>query len=73
MPTYKPCPYVVLDDLSTYSGLSGCVIALLSEENEDILFDTMDFKHVDLKSKGTVIVPIEDLIDAYNQVHGDNI
>ena len=73
MSTYKPHPYVVLNDLSTYSGLDGCVVALLNEESEDMLFDTMDFKHIDAKSEGNVIVPIEDLIDAYNQVHGDNI
>ena len=70
--TNQIMPYVVLEDLSTYSTLGKSVVAFLNQESNDILSETRDFKHVDLKSKNNIIVPIEDLIDAYNQVHGTN-
>ncbi len=62
--------YVVLDDLSTFSALNGCVIALLGEKSEETLANTIDFKYVDLESEGNIIIPIQNLVEAYIQVHG---
>ena len=62
--------YVVLEDLSTFSALNGCVIALLGEKSEETLANTIDFKYVDLESEGNIIIPIQDLVEAYIKVHG---
>jgi len=66
--------YVVLDDESTYGGVDGASIVLLTSDGLDALEPTNDFKHVPRDSEHIQIyVTINDLIDAYNTVHGTNI
>ena len=67
--------YVVLDDLSTFSGVDGAVVAVLTEAGGDEVGAASDFKAVELEDKEHVatFVTINDLLDAYNQVHGTDL
>ena len=66
--------YVVLDDESTYGSVDGAAIVLLTSDGLDALQPSNDFKHVPRDSDHIqVYVTINDLIDAYNQVHGTDL
>lgn len=67
--------YVVLDDLSTFSGVDGAVVAVLTEAGLAEVDSCSDFKAIDICSERHVesLVTIGDLLDAYNQVHGTNL
>jgi hypothetical protein len=66
--------YVVLDDLSTFSGVDGAVVADLTKAGDDEVMACSDFNAVELDSKKHVqaFVTINDLLDCYNKVHGTN-
>ena len=66
-------PYMVLDDLSTFSGMGGCIVAYITDDGENALEQANDFKHIDLNDPGHTVINIEDLIEAYNTVHGTNL
>ncbi len=59
--------YLTLSDRSTFD--SDGFIAILTELGNDELAESMDFKHV---SETEIIteVSMDDLIKAYNKVHG---
>jgi hypothetical protein len=63
-------PYVVLDDMSTYSGSAGFVV-YLSDKGERQLEETNDMAHVDEVEISSVSVV--DLLAAYNKVHGTSL
>ena len=66
--------YVVLDDESTYGLVDGASVVLLTSDGLDCLEETMDFKNVPRHYDYIkTYVTINDLIDAYNMVHGTNI
>lgn len=66
--------YVVLDDESTYGLVDGASVVLLTSDGLDRLEETMDFKNVPRDSDNIkTYVTINELIDAYNMVHGTNI
>ena len=62
-------PFVVLNDGSTYSGASGCAFVYLDNSAAIELEESNDFKHITLM-ESSVVIPVDDLVDAYNQVHG---
>ena len=68
---YVNGPYLVLNDHSTYTSAQGGFVAYLDEAGEKELEETNDFKH--LESDNIEIITLDDLMDAYNQVHGTNI
>jgi hypothetical protein len=63
--------YVVLDDLSTFSGVDGAVVAVLTEAGGDEVDAVSDFKAVELDDKEhvTTFVTINDLLDCWNTAH----
>ncbi len=67
--------YVVLDDLSTFGGVDGAVVAVLTEAGLAGVDACSDFKAVDICSKEHVeaLVTLDELLDAYNQVHGTDL
>ncbi len=67
--------YVVLDDLSTFSGVDGAVVAVLTEAGEDEVGAVSDFKAVELDDKEhvTTFVTISALLDCWNTVHGTDL
>jgi hypothetical protein len=68
---YVNGPYLVLDDHSTYSLAQGGFVAYLDENGEKELQETNDFKWIE--SDNIKIITLDDLMDAYNQVHGADI
>ena len=67
-------PYMVLDDWSTFSGADGCTLVYLTDEDQVSLEECNDFKGVDpANARESLFIRIEDLIDAYNQVHGTDL
>ena len=66
-------PYVVLNDWSTFSGADGCTFVYITSEEQESLEESNDFKSVDEDNAENVVIGIEDLIDAYNTVHGTNL
>jgi hypothetical protein len=64
-------PYLVLSDASTFDGVDGCFVAYISDKAEEELEACSDFKAVE--EGEAVDIPLEDLIDAYNKVHGTNL
>ena len=67
---YDNGPYVVLDDMSTFSGHGGFVV-YVSDKGQQQLEDSLDMKDVD-ESEITAI-SVVDLLDAYNKVHGTSL
>lgn len=63
--------YVVLSDGSTYDGTQGAVVCYVTEIGLEQLEVNNDMKFVD--EHETISVSIDELMDAYNQVHGTNI
>ena len=59
--------YVTLSDLSTYDSIAYLVA--LNEAGIDQLNEVNDMQNVDA-SNFEAIIPLSDLIAAYNQVHG---
>ncbi len=68
---YTHGPIVVLSDNSTYDGANLVKLVYLTEKGRDQLEESYDFKHVDNDEYGFVF--IDDLIEAYNQVHGTDL
>ncbi len=66
-------PYMVLSDWSTFSGADGCTLVYLTDKDQASLEECNDFKGVDPGFSENVVIHIEDLIDAYNQVHGTEL
>ena len=70
-------PYVVFDDNSTYAA--DGYIAFISDKAQEILEDTVDFKHIEYELGGELGVEdvkkvwIQDLLAAYDKVHGTNL
>jgi hypothetical protein len=63
--------YVVLSDGSTYDGTQGVVVCYVTEIGLEQLEVNLDMKFVE--DCEIASIPIEDLMDAYNQVHGTNL
>ena len=61
--------YVVLDDLSTYSGVPGAVVAVLTEAGEREVAAAGDFKVIELDDKEYVefFVTISDLRECWDK------
>ena len=68
---YEHGPYIVFDDSSTYAWAEDTCIAVLTQDGEDHLNDAMDFDAV--HDDDAVYISMNDLIEAYNQVHGTDI
>ena len=68
---YPNGPYMVLSDASTFDGVDGCFIAFVSDKAQQELEECSDFNAVE--DGEAEDIPLEDLIAAYNQVHGTNI
>jgi len=68
---YMNGPYLVLSDGSTYDGAEGCVVAFITDEGEKQLEESYEFKSVE--SNDMELIPLSDLMDAYNQVHGTDL
>ena len=68
---YTYGPYVVLSDGSTFAMLEGCVVAYLTAQGEEALDECYEFKGVE--HEDMELIRIEDLMAAYNQVHGTNL
>ena len=66
-------PYVVLDDWSTFSCDDGCTFVYLTDEEQDALEECNDFKSVDEDNAENIVITIDDLVDAYNQIHGTQL
>ena len=66
-------PYIVLDDWSTFSGADGCTFVYLTDEEQDALEECNDFKSVDEDNAENIVITIDDLVDAYNQIHGTQL
>ena len=67
--------YVVLDDLSTFGGVDGAVVVVLTEEGMSEVSACSDFKAVELDSDEHVeaAVTINDLLDCWNATHGTDL
>jgi hypothetical protein len=65
---FKNGPYMVLSDASTFDGTDGCFIAYVSDSGQEELEACSDFKAVE--DDQFLGVTLNDLIDAYNKVHG---
>ena len=60
---YPNGPYMVLSDASTFDGVDGCFIAFVSDKaQQELEACSEDGEAED--------IPLEDLMAAYNQVHG---
>jgi hypothetical protein len=68
---FRNGPYLVLSDASTFDGVDGCFVAYISDKAQEELEACSDFKAVE--EGEAVDIPLEDLIDAYNKVHGTNL
>ena len=68
---FKNGPFVVLSDGSTYDGAEGCILAFVTDNGLNALEECYEFKSVEFDD--VVHVTMEDLIEAYNQVHGTNL
>ena len=66
-------PYIVLDDWSTFSGADGCTFVYLTDRDQNALEECNDFKSVDEDNAENIVITIDDLVSAYNQVHGTNL
>lgn len=71
MTPYVNGPYVVLSDGSTYDDAEGCAIVFVTNEGEEKLEESMEFKSVEFEDME--IITLSDLMDAYNKVHGTNL
>jgi len=70
--TYIYGPYLVLSDMSMFdSVVDDCVVAYITAEAQDDLESCNDFKAVEECEMR--MVPVRDLIDAYNQLHGTKL
>jgi hypothetical protein len=70
--TYIYGPYLVLSDMSTFcSAVDDAVVAYITSEAQDDLESCNDFKAVEPSEMK--MVPLGDLIDAYNTLHGTDI
>ena len=70
--TYIYGPYLVFSDMSTYdSVLEDCVVAYITPAAQNELEDCNDFKTVEPSEM--MMVPLSDLLDAYNQLHGTTL
>jgi hypothetical protein len=63
-------PFVVLDDKSTYSGASGCLLVYLRSDAASELAETNDFDDIIFTDDNSIVISMDDLLDAYNKVHG---
>ena len=68
---FKHGPYVVLSDWSTFDGTSDCCVAYVTDEGNEELEACSDFKAVE--SDQVEYILIDDLLDAYNKLHGTNL
>ncbi len=68
---FRNGPYVVLSDASTFDGLDGCFVAFVSDKGQEELEACSDFKAVEPEE--FEIITMDELLDAYNQVHGTNL
>jgi len=59
--------YLILSDRSTFD--SDGFVALLTERGNDELKESLDFKNVS-DSEIITEISMDDLIEAYNKVHG---
>ena len=65
-------PYVVLSDGDSFDADAGCSIVYVTEAGQVRLEGADDgFRHVDHSEKE--VIPMRDLIDAYNKVHGTDL
>jgi len=64
-------PYIVLSDSSTFDGTEGCFIAYVTDTGQEELEAVSDFKAVEGDQFG--FVTLDELIEAYNKVHGTNL
>ena len=67
----KNGPYVVFSDGSTYDGVDGCTLVYVTDNGEAQLLECYDFKAV--ARTDMEIITLNDLMSAYNQVHGTNL
>ena len=68
---FKNGPYMVLSDASTFDGTDGCFIAYVTDQGQEELEAISDFKGVEDDQFGSVT--LDELIDAYNTVHGTKL
>jgi hypothetical protein len=68
---YTNGPYIVLSDSSTFDGVDGCFIAYITDVGQEELEACSDFKAVEPEE--FEIITMDELLDAYNQVHGTNL
>ena len=64
-------PYTVLDDGSTYSDADGAALYWLTPKGMEQLENSNDMKTVDAAE--VAHLTMNDLVDAYNQVHGTDL
>jgi|TARA_R110002060_G_scaffold31965_1_gene42590 hypothetical protein len=67
--SYSNGPYIVLDDDSTYAGDGQLV--WITDKGQQQLEESLDFKSVE--GFEAAHLTIDDLLDAYNKVHGTNL
>ena len=69
---YSSNPHVVLSDGSTFDVVNhDCVVAWITQKGQEQLEESFDFQSVEWED--TMYIPISDLIEAYNEVHGYNL
>jgi hypothetical protein len=70
--TYAYGPYLVFSDMSTFdSDVDDAVVAYITDTAQDELESCNDFQAVEPGEMR--MVPVSDLIDAYNQLHGTDL
>lgn len=65
-------PYVVLSDGSTFDSTDGVVVSFLTDKGQKQLHDNLDYKSVE-NDEVDFEITMDDLLDAYNEVHGTNL
>ena len=68
---YTNGPYMVLSDGSTFDGAEGCCVVYVTDEGEKQLQECSDFKGVEFNDME--FITVDDLIAAYNKVHGTDL
>jgi len=68
---YTNGPYMVLSDSSTFDGLDGCFIAYITDAGQEELEACSDFNAVEADE--FEIITMDELLDAYNKVHGTDL
>ncbi len=70
--TYTYGPFIVFSDMSTFcSDVDDAVVAYITDTAQNELESCNDFKAVEPGEMR--MVPVSDLLDAYNQVHGTDL